>query len=92
MTEEQTNSWVEEFDRQFPSGFRNIQDNKDYIEFSSFAVPVENVKDFISKTISQEKEKIIQEINKLESENWQDTYEAGFEDAKEIIINLLQNK
>ena len=50
------------------------------------------LKDFIEQVISQEKEKIIQEINKLESENWQDTYEAGFEDAKEIIINLLQNK
>lgn len=53
---------------------------------------VEDLKQFISKTISQEKEKMIEEINKVESENWQDSYEAGFEDAKEAIINLLQNK
>lgn len=57
MTKEQTNNWEDEFDKLFPADFDSWVISDYYKEDGTLEYNGVMVKQFISKTISQEKEK-----------------------------------
>lgn len=91
MTKKQTNSWEEEFDNKF------LGTSVDFPYGTMFGdlYLSKEIKNFISKTISQEKEKMIEEIKAMKGVMLADLYSMPDDDdllLKSEIINLLQNK
>lgn len=82
MTNKQTNSWVEEFEKEYPN--LNVEE-ENMGTITSYSAK-NHVRNFISKTISQEKEKwVVEKVKELQElvPDWLN---------KQDIINLLQNK
>lgn len=100
MTKEQTNSWIEEFDKDF-----TLEENgcSDCITESLFykgktCYDLNELKSFISKNISREKDRIKKELHYIgvskqefneSTEHWKGRRQ-GFDDAKYCAIKLLK--
>lgn len=113
MTKEQTN-WEDEFDKLTPNYIEGnyddvvayLKDNNTLlmmvVEGWDICLDKQKAKQFISKTISQEREKMIEEIKKVyvgyygRTEGRDDSYDDAFLDGTEVmqkkILDLLQNK
>lgn len=98
MTKEQTNSWVEDFDKAWFQ-WEIVEQNCSWGSVDSDAL-VSFFKDYLSKTFSQEKEKWTKEVEALEpyyhpqpdNESMFRAYQSGYNKAREEILDLLKNK
>ena len=110
MTKEQTNGWEEEFDSQFwwlsevkiQANYRQDQEKAELLA-TMYNKSIADLKGFIKEVISQEREKMIEEIKKLKVKvdynlptidyHWSDhDIDSAKNEGIEMVINLLRSK